>query len=167
MTAERPQKDDAVAEAVADAMMIHPTDVQKATAHMLASVRASRKLRDALTEPLLRSACYDAIRAAYRRERRVIWTAPGYDASQGADRAVSYAQASLLDFRLPHGTRLGDATRADIAEAEGLYRAQADDMAHKGRWLALIAQGLPADQKVSAVYDDARLRDLQKEAANG
>ena len=56
---------------------------------------------------------------------------------------------------------------ADIAEAEGLYRAQADDMAHKGRWLALIAQGLPADQKVSAVYDDARLRDLQKEAANG
>ena len=50
------------------------------------------------------------------------------------------------------------------AEAAGFYEAQSADMAHKARWLRLVAQAVTGRKKAGAVLSEERLRELQDEA---
>lgn len=140
-------------------------DVRAAVPVMLARVKANRELRDALTAPLLSNACYDAIAQECRVQRRHIWTAPNYAPGGNGARVIALA-TSLLDFPLPGGKRLADATRAEVAHAAEFYVSQAADMNHKGRWLRLVAQSVRDDQRVADALDETRLAELQKEAGN-
>lgn len=141
-------------------------DARAATTILLNEVKRNRKLREQLTEPLLRSACYDRIRSAFRVERKQIWFAPNYDATQGSERAKAHGEYLLMQFRLPAGKRLSEATIEDLLEASEFYSKQASDMAHKGRWLDLIAKGLKKGKTVGKQYNEATLRALQEEARN-
>ena len=140
-------------------------DVRKATPLMVERVKASRVLRDALTAPLLSNACYDAISAECRQQRRHVWTPPNYTADGNGARVIALA-TSLLDFPLPGGKRLAEASRGEVAQAADFYATQAADMSHKGRWLRLVAQSVREDQRVADALDELRLAELQKEAAN-
>lgn len=152
-----------VATAAAEALKGADGDVKVATRALLAQVRKQRALRDALTEPLLEAACYQAVSAQMRQQRHRVWTPPNYSAGGNGARVIALA-TSLLDFPLPGGRRLGEATRAEVAAAAELYRSYADDMGHKARWLALVAQSVPDGGKVGEVLDEARLAELQKES---
>lgn len=152
-----------VSQAAVEALVGADGDVKAATAVLLKKVRQSRQLRDALTEPLLEQACYNAITAQCRRQRRQIWTPPNYEAGGNGDRVIALAR-SLLDFPLPGGRRLGEATRDEVVDAARFYAAQADDMTHKARWLARVAEALSDAQCVADALDEARLAELQKEA---
>lgn len=169
---------DAVAEAAREALDAARGDVRRAAVLFEARVRADRSLRDALTDPLIATACYTAVTAQVRRRRQSVWKAPAVPTrspapapaqprtSDGAFRVAQLAAGTLLMFPLPGGKRLGEATREEISEAACFYEAQSADMAHKARWLRLVAQSLPTSRRVGDVLTDARLRELQ-EAARG
>lgn len=168
MVAPAPKrKPDPVAEAAAEALRTAKGDVHKASTVLEKRVRKEPDLREALTEPLIASACFDAVRAVCRKQRRIVWSPPTSpaSASAGQDRVVHLAAGTLMMFPLPGGKRLGDATREDVAAAGQFYAAQSADMAHKARWLQLVAQSLPDKKKVRDVLSDERLRDLQMEAS--
>lgn len=166
----KPQEKDLVAEAARKALADAGGDVRVATRAMEAVVRANRRLRDDLTEPLLSNACYAAVTAQCRVERRKVWTPPAErlvaNRTTGSHRVVQLATGTLLMFPLPGGKKLGEATRDEIAEAAQFYETQASDMSVKARWLRLVAQSVPGDQKAADVLTDRRLRELQ-EAARG
>lgn len=159
---------DPVADAAKAALEANNGDVKAATAALEQRVRASRALRDMLTDPLISNACYDAIRRQCHVERRQVWSPPVEKLVAtrvaGAHRVVKLAAGNLLTFPLPGGKKLGEATRAEVAQAANFYQSQSDDMGHKARWLQLVQQSIPDGKTVADVLNDKRLRELQKEA---
>lgn len=164
----KPQERDLVAEAARKALADANGDVREATRAMEAAVRGNRRLRDDLTDPLIANACYSAVTAQCRVERRKVWSPPAEKlvASRvtGAHRVVQLATGTLLMFPLPGGKKLGEATRDEISEAAEFFGKQASDMDHKARWLRLVAQSVPGDKTAADVLTDRRLRELQEAA---
>lgn len=169
--AKRKTETDPVAEVAQQALQHTNGDVKAATAFLEDAVRKDFRLREALTEPLIAQACYDAIRKQSGAERRGVWKPPGEKIvkgpTQNSARVVKLAAGNLLMFPLPGGQKLGEATRADITKAADFYEKQSADMAGKARWLRLVAQSLTGKKSVSQVLSDERLRELQTEALKG
>lgn len=141
-------------------------DIKAAVETMRKIVAKDRRLRDELTEPLIGEACYDAIRAILRGDRRTIWLAPRAEdgAKEAEARVVHLASGNLLMFPLPGGKRLAEAMREEISAAATFYSRQASDMKHKARWLELVAKAVPGKRKAGQVLTETRLRELQEEA---
>lgn len=142
-------------------------DVVRATELMVARVMKDPTLYRPLMDPLVKSACYDAIARQCHQERRAIWHAkqPDPAAQRGGVVALAGGTANtLMDFPLPGGLRLADARRDDVTAAAEFYGKQSKDMGTKSKWLQLIAQHIPAKKKVSQVLNDARLAELREEA---
>jgi hypothetical protein len=138
-------------------------DVAGAAKAMETKARANPALWMALTDSLLPQACYDAIRAQCRKERRTIWTAPNYTPGGNGGRVVKHA-LGLLDFPLPGGKRLRDATADEVRAAAQFYHAQAATMARQGRWLDLVAAQVAPNCTVGQVLDETKLGQLQSQA---
>lgn len=171
-TAKKEDKErNLVTEAAKRALEDADGDVAKATRMMEDAVKSSRSLRDALTEPLIKLACYDAVRSASADQRRKSWKPPTEQwvpgKVTGSGRVVQLSKATLLMFPLPGGKALQDAKASDLSAAQSFYQGQSADMAHKARWLQLVAQSIPDGKTVGEVLSDKRLRELQEEARNG
>ena len=67
-----------------------------------------------------------------RAKRRAVW--------------AGHPSRSLLDFPLQSGVSLRLATREELRTAAEAFYAQADDMRHKARWLALVAAEFPCSE---------------------
>lgn len=146
-------------------------DIKAATDLFEQRVRDDAALRDALTDPLIRGACYSAVTMVIRLDRKRVWTAPVYSGANGetnnqAGRVEALAQSNLMMFPLPGGKRLADATREEIAEASNYYLDRAKDARHKGAWLALIADRLPDGKAVRDAMTEKELQEM-KDKANG
>lgn len=125
--------------ALAAEIMERADDIQHATDLMEREVSRDRELFDELMQPLVRMACYDALRKVAQRERRHVWTAPNYTPAGNGGRVMT-AVLNLLDFKLPHNLMpLRDANKDELVEGANWYAQRAGDMAHKSRWLTAIA----------------------------
>lgn len=113
-------------------------DVLEATAALEAMARNDVSVWQVLTEQLLKTACYDACRSICRSERRVIWNTTGSDAGGKGDRVKAHGNM-LMDFPLPGGMKLRDATKQDLMDAAGFYERQAAQMTAVASWLSAIA----------------------------
>ena len=134
-------------------------DVHEATNKLERWAKSNRDLYEYLTAPYLSRACYDAVRSCCRHDRKALYTAPNYTKGGNGDRVHQHAH-SLLDFPLPGGKRLRDATRADLEAAANFYRQQAKDMANKADWLEAIAAKV-GKKKVGSVLSAEALRSLK------
>lgn len=139
-------------------------DVVSATDKMEKRVRAERDLFHELMAPLVRNACYDALRKSVQDERRTIWTAPNYTKGGNGDRLVS-ASLTLLDFRLPHNLLpLRDAGKGDLVAGADWYESQANNMQHKARWLRAVAAKV-GNKVVGQKFTAEKLAELQESVA--
>lgn len=134
-------------------------DVQAATLTLYQAALEDLRIEQALTRPLLRSACYDALRAECRRERRNIWTAPNYSKAGNGQRVQQLARR-LMDFPLPGGKRLAHATREEVLAAADSYTKQATRMQQIGVWLSRIADRVE-EGTVADSLTEAELVELQ------
>jgi hypothetical protein len=144
-------------------------NAETATTRLLEKVRGDAELWNALMEPFEHRAAALAVGAMIRDNRRAVW-GRAKPATSGADlrAALGNAARALLEYRLPTGTVLRDATAADLARAEAAYRAQADNMAWKARWLARVRAELEAKAPaatVGAALTEAQLRAAQEGTA--
>lgn len=102
-------------------------DIQAATEKLEAMARSNTKVWKGLTDHLLRAACFEACKAICRQDRRMIWTAPNYDAGGSGERVRAHGK-TLMDMPLPGGKPLRDATREDLIAASEFYRKQSETM---------------------------------------
>lgn len=141
-------------------------DLRVATDLLAERAMADKKfLREHFAE-VVRRACYDAVAACIRQERRVVWAMPQPTTEQRRAQVTAMAAGTvytLHDFPLPGGKRLGDATREDVVKASEFFGTQARDMAWKSRWLNHVAQSLPPDRRVADVLSAERLEELRHE----
>ncbi len=168
-TEEKPS--DPVGTAAREALDQANGDLVAATAIMEAAVHRSPRLRKDLTEPLIRDACYDAVRMVMRKQRHSVWNAPTskpVDLKAQAEhrqRVVHLASGTLLMFPLPGGVLLRDADRDQVMEAAEFYGRQSRDMRVKERWLRLVAAKVPEGRRVGVALTSAELETMQAEAS--
>ena len=145
-------------------------NAQAATKLLESWVHDDPNLKDALTEPLIRDACYDAIRAVFRVDRKRIWTTVDHstDSPGSSSKRVEHlASSNLMMFPLPGGKRLKDANREDLLFASEFYMKQGHDMLTKARWLTLVSQHMTGKKRVSDVMDEKKLIDLKDKSVEG
>lgn len=113
------------------------------------------------------------VQAEMRDDRSKVWNAANMRAAGTAPKAktsiaalANGIAASLMNFPLAGGVRLGDATREEVLAQAGLYAKTAADMGHKARWLEAVAARVAPGQKVRDALNDEALTSLQVEAAN-
>jgi hypothetical protein len=138
-------------------------DQAGAVDRLVSAARRDKALREALLAPWEYQAAQHVIGALIRQDRRTIWSRPSAPDARVA--ALSNAVSlSLLDFRLPGGKPLRDASAEDVSAAAGFYAEQAADMDAKARWLNAVAAALPDGAVVGDALDVATLDKLREEA---
>lgn len=159
-----------VAEAARRALEDADGDVRTAAEMLERAVRMESPLRDALTDPLISGACWQAVSQQHRERRRQVWNSPKpvptATAKQTAEqtaRVVQLAAGTLSMFPLPGGKRLAEATRSEVVAAADFYAQRSTDAGHKARWLQLVAQSIPDGKTAGDVLTDERLAELQAE----
>lgn len=154
-----------ITKAAAKAYQESGGDVSKATQALMVVAERHKGLRAALLDPFLETACNQAVRRLQQDARAKLWGSRAIaTATDDAEAMKRLAQRNLLDFPLPNGMRLADASKDDVGNAIQFYRKQANDMAWKARWLQLVAQSVPGGKKVGDALTEERLRELQTEA---
>lgn len=120
-------------------------------------------LMRAIIEPWKLRAAEDAIGLAMKDFRRRTWESSQRQIDPNRVQALIQSNREmLLDFPLPGGMALRDATKADVAAASDFYGNQASDMSHKARWLGMIAKKVPKGKTVSQALDNDALAKLQE-----
>jgi len=143
-------------------------NVERAAHGMAARVKDDEQLLLRLLSEYLESV-KDGRRVAERSAIRAAYAHQSHDRSQRGDRVHALAAGNarmLMDWPLPDGTRLSDATREQVRKAaEGTYK-QADTMRWDARWYALIAAKMPegTTKHVRSLLDEATLFKLREKA---
>lgn len=149
---------------IAQEMMLEADgDVLEATAMLEELARQDVEVWQAVTDGLLRTACYDACRSICRSERRTIWHTSGYDAGGNGERIKSHS-SSLMEWPLPGGKRMRDATKQDLIDAAGFYAMQASQMAAVSDWLGRVASKVKS-KTVGETLTDKQLRTLRDDTS--
>lgn len=138
-------------------------DIHKAQKLLEGLVRGHPPLYRNLMDPLLATACYDAITKVIRADRQKVWTAPNYTKAGNGQRLETMA-TTLLDFPLPNGVLMRHATKDDLLAAADFYAKQAKDMQHKGAWIAAIAAKV-GKKTVGERFTAEQLAKLREETA--
>lgn len=141
-------------------------DVRRAADLLRDRAMEDRAFLDAHFGVLIRDAAYKAVAHCIRADRRVVWTTPQPTTQERSAQVAALASGTaqtLLDFALPGGKLLRNATRAEVAEAASFYAKQARDMSWKSRWLDHVAQSLPDGKRVADVLSPERLEELRQE----
>lgn len=157
--------------AIAGECLRRADDYEAAAVALLAEARTDAEIYAKLLGPYEMRAALDAVRKAASAARDRVWNAPVVMLERPAESAgrldalVRMNSAMLLDFVLPGGKRLAEATTEDLRGAATFYGKLANDMAWKSRWLDRIAGGLPQGKVVAEVFDEAALAALKEGAA--
>ncbi len=146
---------------------------QEATDRLMRIVQEDDALFRLVMMPMLREACRSLVGLVSRAHRKAVWTgaesAVHHNPKPGKSIALSLVSATvrgLMDFPLPGGKRLGDASKGEVEAAQWSYRTQADDMNIKARWLQMIASRLHPNDVVSKVLTEADLEAMRTKARN-
>lgn len=146
----------AVREAAEDA-----DDLNEAVDRLLDTARRRPDIYALLMSPHEQTAARQVLGGFFRQERRAIWARPvGPDARVAV--LANAVGAALMDFRLPGGLPLAQASSEEVREAAGFYARQAADMAWKGAWLDRIAASLPDGKTVSEEFTEAQLAAMRE-----
>jgi len=124
---------------------------------MEARVRDDRSLRDELTDPLISSAVWAAIRGASRKTRTAFHRAPNKAPSNDGIKAVA---KSWYDYPIYGGVRLGDATKDEILAAVDGYRVQEESNRARREFMERIASKLKASKKVRECLTEQQIEAL-------
>lgn len=160
ITADRVSARDVARECLAEA-----GSQREAVEMLVARMSVDAALRSEVMTPWEPRAAEALVRAVQTKSRAALWLRPvAPDDRIAALRNA--AQTMLMDFPLPGGKRLGDATAEDLLAAGGFYSRQAGDMAHKARWLGAVRDRMGDAATVASALDEAALRALQGDTAN-
>jgi hypothetical protein len=142
-------------------------EVSVAIDRVMARLTASPELLRTIVRDAVLFAATEAAKLTVRSDRSRIIQMTTATGRNGVFALANGMTAALLDMPIAGGVRLRDARRDQVAAASEFYSRQAQDMSHKGRWFALIAQSVPEGRVVGDVLTDARAAELFNEARHG
>lgn len=112
---------------------------------------------------ILRTWARDQIGSHVGAIRVKAWRPPNVDVSQHGDRLRQAVEATLHDFLLPGGKRLGDATPHECLAAAEFYGDAARDYSHKSRWLRGVADAAGGALRIADALTEDQLRKIQEQ----
>lgn len=138
-----------------------PEYLRECTESLLQYCLENEAAREAVLLPMLRQGCYETVRGLLREKRGQVYVTSGYDPEGKTDRIRGFAR-SLMEWPLPGGKPLGEATGADVLSAAEFYERQAEQMQSTAAWLSAIASRLAPQQKVKNALSEAQLAEMRK-----
>jgi len=131
-------------------------DAPKAVEILIARLYHDDNLWETLVERFLEAGCYSLVLQARAEERRRHWKAQQNviaEQEKGGGRLLQATRAriaSILEYPLSTGVKLGEATRKELEAERELFRGQAQVATNRAEWFGLIAAPLKAQQKVKS-----------------
>jgi hypothetical protein len=151
-----------VRQSARDAWEKHAGNQLAATEALYKIISKDTKLLEKILPQILRLWCAGAIHS-YLSELRFAAIQPS-DTTQRGARLREVLAATLFDFPLPGGKRLGDANAAELRAAAERYMTQANDMGHKGRWLRAVAGKVGQHNRAEGAMTLKQLEELLESA---
>jgi hypothetical protein len=137
-------------------------DFDDAAERFAKSLEADREMLRKARRMAFAAWCRDQVRQAASAHRTAVFRLRSEaDAARGSRLRMALS-ATLMDFPLPGGGLLRDATAAACIEGATAYRHTASDAVWKARWLEAIAARV-GNATVAEVLDEEDLRALQQE----
>ena len=175
MSAEAKTKDpgrELIVQEVKDAMAKAGNEIHNAKILLAKRAKKYEPLRKALLENWLERICYEEVRHFNGDGRKALRHKIACGLVGIEDRSLkdgglhflAQANADLMTFALWGGKPLGKGSREEIQDSANKYYANARTSQVTGRWLALVAQGLPNDKKAGDHFTNERLLELRWEA---
>ncbi len=175
MSAEAKAKDpgrELIVQEVKAAVKKAGNKIHNARILLVKRARKSEPLREALLENWLDRICYEEVRhlvgdgRAHLRQKISRGFAGAEDRAlkDGGLLLVAKTNADLMTFALWGGKPLGEGNREEIQESANKFSANARTSHVTGRWLSLVAQGLPSDKTAKDHFTNERLLELRWEA---
>ena len=136
-----------------------------ATESLFTTISRDQAMLGHILPGVLKTWCREQV-GDYVGRLRVMALAPVENPSQGG-RLRAVIGATLFDFPLPGGKRLGDANAAEIRKGAESYSDAASDAAHKARWLAMVADRVGRKNRAETALTAQQLEELFEEARDG
>lgn len=136
-----------------------------ATEALFATISRDQAMLGYILPSVLKTWCREQV-GDYVGRLRVMALAPVENPSRGG-RLRAVIGATLFDFPLPGGKRLGDANADEIRKGAASYGEAASDAAHKARWLAMVADRVGRKNRVESALTAQELEELFEEARDG
>ncbi len=165
---DSPQKrepEDRIITRVREAWNAADSDMPAAVNALYTDIAGRPVLLNEIMPQILRSWCREQI-GEYVGKLRLSSIQPITDPSQGGRLRTAFA-ATLFDFPLPGGKRLGDANAREIKDGAQAYSQTADDAAHKARWLSRVSEVVGRKNRAENALTLDQLTNLFEEARNG
>ncbi|MFY7837865.1 MAG: hypothetical protein ACOVQ0_16450 [Novosphingobium sp.] len=141
-------------------------DMPTAADELAALVMNDRKLSAEIMPVAMRAWAAEMVRTYAANMRVKAIASLSQDMTQRGGRLRVALAATLFDFPLPGGKRLGDANGSEIRDGAGAYKEQAADMNHKARWLEAVADRVGTANRADAALTLPELEALFEEAKN-
>ena len=138
-------------------------DAERATKSLSERLLSDAPLLRMLIESAVNDAVYASVGMAVRNGRASILRAISQPPALNGEAIKNVMRLNLLDFALAGGLPLRDATREEVSAQVDRYSSQADDMAHKARWLRLVAAATPARKRVGQALSAAEVARMFEE----
>lgn len=138
-------------------------DMPAAVDALYAEVTSHPQLMAQIMPSIVRAWCREQIGGHVSSIRAATIPSP-QTAAQGS-RLRAAIVATLFDFPLPGGKRLGDANAQEIRSGASAYEQTAQDAAHKARFLTKVAERVGRKNRcesaltlaqIEAIYEEAR-----------
>lgn len=164
MSAAAQEKGPTVLSIVKDVWEAHDGDMPGAVDALYAEITSRPDVLNSILPAVVRAWCRDQV-GGYAGKLRIAAIAPVTDPARGDRLRVAIA-ATLFDFPLPGGKRLGDANANEIREGAAAYERSAADASHKARWLGVVAQRVGRKNRAENAMTLPQLEALFEETKN-
>lgn len=148
----------------AEALSTASGKTDDAIAALVARLAKDKVARTAIASAAINDAIRNQVTIAHHNSRTNLMRAM-LNGKESVRSLASGLTRTILDFPLLDGTKLRDASTADLDAAIHRYRTQADTMNRTANWLVLVRNLTPAQGRVGDVVDDATAQRLFEEAS--
>ena len=139
-------------------------DSQEAILLLLEKVRKDNYLYDELLGPYEHRAAQELVLLKTQDIRSKIWDSKQNQQSNARVKHLAEVHSILLmDFPLPGGVRLGEATKGQVTEASEYYIRRGKNMLWKGKFLERVAKPMQNNESVKSRFDEKKLQKLHKQ----
>jgi hypothetical protein len=150
-------------------------NVPRAVIAMQSRISADPVLYQALIVPIIKNALWEAasrsrrsLRSAIDRNRSSSQSSRRSSRRSSRARIRLVAAATMMEWPLPSGKAIGDATKSDLRAARQVYQSQIAPLTIRERWYGLVENKLPSERHhVRNVMNLDQITKLYEKAEQG